>query len=41
MSIFITGLAILQSDWHVEIPQRRPKDFAQIHQTLFLIEGGV
>ena len=41
MSIFITCLAIRQSDWHMEIPQRRPKDSAQVHQTLFLIEGGV
>ena len=28
-------------NWRVEIPQRRPKDSAQVHQTLFLLEGGV
>ena len=31
----------LRSHWRVEIPQRRPKDSAQVHQTLFLLEGGV
>ena len=31
----------LQSDWRMEIPQRRPKDLAQVHQTLFPLEGGV
>ena len=30
-----------RSDWRVEIPQRRPKDSAQVHQTLFLFGGGV
>ena len=33
--------AKLRSHWRVEIPQRRPKDSAQVHQALFLLEGGV
>ena len=28
---------ILQSDWCVEIPQRRTENSSQVHQTLFLI----
>ena len=28
---------ILQSDWRVEIPQRRTENSSQVHQTLFLI----
>ena len=31
--------SVLQSDWRVEIPQRRPEDSAQVHQTLFLLLG--
>ena len=31
----------LQSHWHMEIPQRIPKDSAQVHPILFLLEGGV
>jgi hypothetical protein len=31
----------LRSHWRVEIPQCRPKDSAQVHQTLFLLGGGV
>ena len=31
----------LRSDWHLEIPEHRPKDFAQVHRTLFLLVGGV
>ena len=30
----------LQSDWHVEISQHRPKDSAQVYQIL-LVRGGV
>ena len=31
----------LRSDWRVEIPQHRPKNSAQVHQTLFLLGSGV
>ena len=31
--------SVLQSDWRVEIPKRRPEDSAQVHQTLFLLLG--
>ena len=31
----------LRSDWCVGIPQRRTKDLAQVHQTLFFLGGGV
>ena len=41
ITVLSHGKPILQSDWRVEIPQRRPKDSAQVHQTLFPLEDGV
>ena len=32
--------AELRSHWQMKIPQRQPKDSAQVHQTLFLLGGG-
>ena len=37
--IMTADIADLQSDWRMENVEQKPKDSAQVHQTLFLASG--